>query len=43
MAGELVKFPGEIFGLVLNLEEENVGCVILGESSKIKEEPFIFF
>ncbi len=37
MAGELVEFPGEIFGLVLNLEQDNVGVAILGESSSIRE------
>lgn len=37
MAGELIEFPGEIFGMVLNLEEDNVGCVLLGSDRKIKE------
>lgn len=37
MASELVEFPNGIFGMVLNLEEDNVGCVIFGESSLIKE------
>lgn len=37
MVGELVEFPGETFGMVLNLEVDNVGCVILGESAHIKE------
>ncbi|MBF8248102.1 MAG: atpA [Bacteroidetes bacterium] len=37
MANELVEFPGNVFGMVLNLEEDNVGCVIFGESSHIKE------
>ncbi|MFC1753700.1 F0F1 ATP synthase subunit alpha [Thermoproteota archaeon] len=37
MAGEMVKFPGNIIGLVFNLEEDNVGCVILGNSQSIKE------
>jgi F-type H+/Na+-transporting ATPase subunit alpha len=37
MAGELIEFPGDVFGMVLNLEEDNVGCVIFGESSHIKE------
>ena len=36
-AGEMVKFPNEIYGLVFNLEESNVGCVILGQGSKLKE------
>lgn len=37
MAGELVEFPGNIFGMALNLEEDNVGCVIFGEVTHIKE------
>ncbi len=37
MAGELLEFPGGTFGLVLNLEEDNVGAVLLGEYSHIKE------
>lgn len=37
MAGELVEFPHNIAGLALNLEEDNVGCVLLGEASSIKE------
>lgn len=37
MASELVEFPGNVFGMVLNLEEDNVGCVIFGESTHIKE------
>ena len=37
MAGELVKFPGDIFGMVLNLEEDSVGVAILGEDTHIKE------
>jgi len=37
MAGELVEFPGNIFGMVLNLEEENVGVAILGGVSHVKE------
>ena len=37
MAGELVEFPGEVFGMVLNLEDSSVGIVIFGEDSKIKE------
>ena len=30
MAGELLEFPGEIYGMALNLEEDNVGAVIMG-------------
>jgi len=37
MAGELLEFPGGIYGMALNLEEDNVGCVILGPYSHIKE------
>lgn len=37
MAGELVEFPGEIYGMALNLEEDNVGCVLLGSDMNIKE------
>jgi F-type H+-transporting ATPase subunit alpha len=37
MAGELVQFPHDIAGLALNLEEDNVGVVLLGEASEIKE------
>ncbi len=37
MAGELVEFPGNVFGMALNLEEDNVGCVIFGDSIHVKE------
>ena len=37
MASELVEFPNEVFGMVLNLEEESVGCVLFGDSSLVKE------
>ncbi|WP_303839759.1 F0F1 ATP synthase subunit alpha [Selenomonas ruminantium] len=37
MAGELLDFGNDIFGLVLNLEQDNVGAVILGGETKIKE------
>jgi len=37
MAGELVEFPGGLFGMVLNLEEDNVGVTVLGEVTHIKE------
>ena len=37
MAGELVEFPGEIYGMVLNLEQDSVGVVIFGEDKNIKE------
>ena len=37
MLGELVEFPHGIYGMVMNLEEENVGCVLLGNDHEIKE------
>ena len=37
MAGELLLFPNDIYGMVLNLEENHVGAVLLGSDSKIKE------
>ena len=37
MQGELLEFPGEIYGMVQNLEEDNVGAVLLGDSSPISE------
>ena len=37
MLGELVVFPHDIYGMVMNLEEENVGVVLLGSDSEIKE------
>ena len=37
MAGELVEFPGNVSGMVLNLEQDSVGVVILGEDRDIKE------
>ncbi len=37
MAMELLEFPGGIMGLALNLEEDNVGCAVLGSVEKIKE------
>lgn len=37
MAGEMVLFPNDIFGMALNLEQENVGCIIFGDSKYIKE------
>lgn len=37
MAMELLEFPGGIYGIALNLEEDNVGCAILGEDYHIKE------
>ena len=37
MAGELLAFPNEVYGMTLNLEEDNVGCVLLGSDEQIKE------
>ena len=37
MAGELLAFPGDIFGMALNLETANVGAVLLGDDRHIKE------
>ena len=37
MAGELIEFPGDIFGIVLNLEEDSIGAAIFGEDTHIKE------
>jgi F-type H+/Na+-transporting ATPase subunit alpha len=37
MAGELVEFPNEVFGMVLNLEEDSVGCVLFGDYTYVKE------
>src|SRR5258708_39910665 len=37
MAGEMLAFPHNIFGIALNLEEEQVGAVLLGESAELKE------
>ncbi|MDR3665619.1 MAG: F0F1 ATP synthase subunit alpha [Ignavibacteriaceae bacterium] len=37
MASELVEFPNNVFGMVLNLDEDSVGCVLFGESTLVKE------
>jgi F-type H+-transporting ATPase subunit alpha len=37
MAGELLEFPGNVYGIVLNLEEDNVGAVLMGSDVGIKE------
>ena len=37
MMGELILFPGDVYGMVLNLEEDNVGCVLLGDDTNIVE------
>jgi F-type H+-transporting ATPase subunit alpha len=37
LASELIEFPGGVMGMALNLEEETVGCVILGDATSIRE------
>ena len=37
MQGELLEFPGEVYGMVMNLEEDNVGAVLLGDHKNINE------
>ncbi|MGO5165601.1 MULTISPECIES: F0F1 ATP synthase subunit alpha [unclassified Candidatus Paralachnospira] len=37
MQGELLEFPGDVYGMVLNLEEDNVGAVLLGDQRNISE------
>lgn len=37
MSGELLEFPGGIYGMVLNLEEEHVGAILMGSDTNIKE------
>lgn len=37
MQGELLEFPGDVYGMVLNLEEDNVGAVLLGDTKNINE------
>ena len=37
MQGELLEFPGEVYGMILNLEEDNVGAVLLGDTKNINE------
>ena len=41
MAGELVEFPNNVMGMVLNLEEDNVGVILFGEVSLIKEASLV--
>ncbi len=43
MAGELVEFPHGIMGLAFNLEEDNVGCILFGETTEIKVRVFFLF
>src|ERR1700761_3667205 len=37
MAGELIEFPHGVMGLAMNLEEDQVGCVVLGDYSELEE------
>ena len=37
MEGELLEFPNGVYGMALNLEQDNVGCVLLGDEEGIKE------
>ena len=37
MSGELLEFPGNTYGMAMNLEEDNVGVVIMGSDREIKE------
>lgn len=37
MSSELVEFPNNVFGMVLNLEEDSVGCVLFGDTTLVKE------
>ena len=37
MQGELLEFPGDVYGMVMNLEEDNVGAVLLGSNRNINE------
>ena len=38
MSSELLEFPGGVYGMVLNLEEDNIGAVLLGDDTNIKED-----
>ena len=37
MYNEMVEFPNDVLGIALNLEEDSVGCVLLGDTSSLKE------
>jgi F-type H+/Na+-transporting ATPase subunit alpha len=37
MASELIEFPHSVFGMALNLEEDNVGCILFGDYTRVKE------
>ncbi|MBR3228464.1 MAG: F0F1 ATP synthase subunit alpha, partial [Erysipelotrichaceae bacterium] len=38
MSSELLEFPGGVYGMALNLEEDNIGAVLLGDDTNIKED-----
>ena len=40
-AGEMIEFPGNLFGLALNLEQDSVGAVVLGDYKGIREGDFL--
>ena len=42
MAGELLEFPHDVRGIVLNLEEDNVGVALLGEYERIRENDVVY-
>ena len=37
MANELLEFPGGVLGVAFNLDEDEIGCIVLGDASKIEE------
>ena len=42
MAGELLEFPGEVYGMAMNLEEDNVGVVVLGSQHCFRRDAHLF-
>lgn len=42
MMGEILSFPNQVYGMALNLEEDNVGCVLLGDETLIKEGDVVY-
>ena len=38
MQGELLEFPNEVYGMILNLEEDNIGCGLLDNANEINED-----
>lgn len=41
MAGEMLEFAGDIRGMVMDLEQDNVGVVLLGEFSSVREDDIV--